>query len=340
MGFFRAIGNAFSSAADAVADAVDAFMEAVSDAGETVGNAIADGLNAIGNAARNIPVIGPALARVLVWLGGVISAAFDYFAAVDKGLGSILGGVASGLIRIVGGILSLDGQLILEGLGDIGSGIAGGVILIGGTFIARVQTVVLLQGAGRRLTAAERQLLRRVFQRSLALYNVRIVEGFAGIFSVNDRPFTLGNTIYVKNVEIGGVPALLIDVPDLLIHECVHVWQHQHGGARYLADALYAQTTLPNEYSWTAELARGIADWVDFNKEAQAQMIENIYTYGSLIVGTDPPVVGNGVFFDADGDTQIAHLDFSGVDHTDLAIAAVAALRGATNFRLSNLGGS
>ena len=95
--------------------------------------------------------------------------------------------------------------------------------------------------------------LAKVFGGSVALYNVRIVEGRSGVFGANQRPFTLGNTIYMKRTE----PARFAD---MLVHEVVHVWQYQHLGPRYTAD-LGAQARYGEEgrapSHWEAGLARG-----------------------------------------------------------------------------------
>src|SRR5205814_3844422 len=109
-----------------------------------------------------------------------------------------------------------------------------------GTFVALVQKVLFLQRPARALTEAEREMLRRVFRRSVSLYNVRLVEGRAGLFGFNVRPFTLGNTIYLKYY--------LSSLPGLLIHECVHVCQYQNIAPRYLIEALGAQVLLPDAY--------------------------------------------------------------------------------------------
>jgi hypothetical protein len=115
-----------------------------------------------------------------------------------------------------------------------------------------------------------------VFRGSVALDRVRVVPGPAGLFDVNDRPFTLGNTIYLKGRTS----------PKLLVHECVHVWQYQHRGPRYAYDALMAQRRLgQGAYDWRAELARGKA-WADFNAEAQAEYVADHWAEGSPMSGT------------------------------------------------------
>lgn len=333
MGFWSDVGDAISSGANAVADAVEtgvnAVEEVVTDVVETVGNGIEDGISAVGDVLGGIPVIGGILEGVFDWAGSVISGVFDFVGAVVKGVFGIIGGVIAGVIRIVGGILSLDGGLIVKGLLDIVSGVAGAIILIVGKAISLVQTVFLLQKPERRLTREERALLKRVFRESVALYNVRLIEGWAGIYSVNSRPFTLGNTIYLKDHVTSAEP-------ELLVHEVTHVWQYQNTGARYASDAIGAQWFVDNAYSWEDEIARGNDDWVEFNLEAEAAFLEDIYTDGDLITGS---VVehGNGRFYDADGKKSIGRFNFNGVNHTDRANEGVAVVRRAKAIRLSGL---
>lgn len=325
MGWFS---DAVDAVADAVSDVVEDVADAVTDVVEAVGNAVEDAFDWLAGQADKLPWAGGFLGGVLRWLGRTVSGVFDLVGAVIKGASAIVSGLLSGLIRIVGGIFSLDWPLILEGLTDIGSGFAGAIILVLGKLISLVQTVsYFLQPNERKLTDQEKADLKRVFHDSLALYNIRLVEGYAGAYSLNPRPFTLGNTIYLKERDVTAEP-------DLLVHECVHVWQYQHAGARYTADALGAQW-FGNAYDWPKEIAEGRTDWVDFNKESQGQFLEDVYTDGELIDGPRT-LRGDGVFYDADGKTKIGRFEFPiGDDHTDRANDAVAALRGERSFRLS-----
>jgi len=66
--------------------------------------------------------------------------------------------------------------------------------------------------------------------------------------------------------------------PDILVHECVHVWQYQNIGSRYTMDALGAQAVYgAGAYDWEAELARGNSDWNDFIKR---QRLDSFRTFG------------------------------------------------------------
>ncbi len=333
MSVWGSIKHAVSSGANALADAVEtgvnAAEEVVTDVVETVGNGIEDGISAVGDVLGGVPVIGGFLEGAFDWAGSVISGVFDFAGAIVKGVLGIIGGVIAGVIRIIGGILSLDGDLIVTGLLDIVSGIAGAVILIVGKAISLVQTVFFLQKPERRLTKEEKALLKRVFRESVALYNVRLIEGWAGIYSLNSRPFTLGNTIYLKDHVVSAEP-------ELLVHEVTHVWQYQNTGSRYASDAIGAQWFVDNAYSWEDEIARGNDDWVEFNLEAQAAFLEDIYTDGDLLHGSRVEH-GNGRFYDADGKKAIGRFDYNGGHHTDRANEGVAVVRGAAAIRLSGL---
>lgn len=299
MGWFSDVVDAVG---DAIEDAANAVGEAVSDAVETVGNAIEDALDWLGG---DVPI----WSDILGWLGGVISGVFDFVGAVIKGVLGFIGGLLGGLVKVVGGILSLNGGLILEGLGDIFSSLAGALILIVGKFISLVQTILPFQAKERRLSKEEVALLQRVFCKSIAYYNVRLIEGRAGLFGLNARPFTLGNTIYLKSRNVSTDPGLLV-------HEVTHVWQYQNHGARYASDAIYAQWFVDNEYSWEAEVNRGNLLWLDFNREAQASFIEDIFNDGELLTGGTVTATGNGAFFDADDSATTGRFMVGAVDHT------------------------
>ena len=312
-----AVSDAVDTAAGVVQAVVDAAGDAVTDFVETGGNAAADGLNAVG-----VP-----------WLGGVLAGITNLAGATIKAGFAIVSGIVGGLIRIVGGLLTLNGNLILKGLIDIGSGIAGALIVIAGTLLSLIQRLFFLQSNDRALTKQEKDMLRRVLYNSLALYNIRLIEGWSGAFGINDRAFTLANTIYLK----GNDPAVR---PDVLVHECVHVWQYQNIGSRYTMDALGAQAIYGDAaYDWEAELTRGNSDWNDFNKEAQAQLIQDIWRWGSLTFNghtTD----GDGCFYDLEDvqsrfDNGTAEFIFRGTGYTDLATQAIKSLRGSINLRWS-----
>jgi len=139
---------------------------------------------------------------------------------------------------------------------------------------------VFLGTRTRPLTKGEREIVERVFGKSLAYYNIRIALGRGGLFRLgyalagckHARPFVLGNTIYF----FGGTVE-----SDVLIHECTHVWQYQHCGPAYAAKALAAQFILGNAaYDWMREVKRGRTRWQDMNFEAQAQLVQDAWCRG------------------------------------------------------------
>jgi hypothetical protein len=219
-----------------------------------------------------------------------------------------------------------------RGLGDLASSLAGSVVLLAGKSVALIHAILFMQRGERALTEPERALLRQVFRGSVALYNVRLVTGFAGLFSVNDRPFTLGNTIYMK----GDDPAANLDT---LVHECTHVWQFQNAGVRYATDALWAQATIAGqgEYVWEDEPTRGNTSWQDFNREAQAALVQDVWRLGALSAGSVP---GAGGFYTDHPVGPDAVFVKGGTDHTPLAVQCADTLRKATAWRLSALFGS
>jgi hypothetical protein len=331
------IGSGIARGSDAVAGAVEAVVgavaQAVSDVVETIGTVSRNGLDAVAGFAGRPAGIGPVLKFVVHWLASVVSAVFELGATAVQAFVDLVAGVVAGVIRLVfggiGGLLAWDARVARRGLGDLASSIAGSVVLLAGKALALVQAVVFMQRGERALTDAERTMLKQVFRGSVALYNVRLVEGFAGLFSANPRPFTLGNTIYMK----GDDPALNLDT---VVHECTHVWQFQNVGVRYATDALWAQATISGqgEYVWEDEPTRGNTLWQDFNREAQAQLVQDMWKYGGQTAGSAP---GSGAFYTDNPVGPTVSFVKNGIDHTPVAVQCATRLRKATAWRLSNL---
>lgn len=213
-------------------------------------------------------------------------------------LGSVVVAAVSVLAAVVGGLRGLATRP-----GNLPAAAGGAMLVVFAKLVALAQALVGLQRRQRGLTAGERALLAGVFGRSVDLRAVRVVPGHAGLFSLNARPFTLGATVYLK-ARHGEA---------LLVHECVHVWQYQHLGSRYTVDALRAQRKLrAGAYRWVDELDRGRRHWREFNREAQAQFLEDIVHHGP------------DFFVD-----ERAGFRFERVDYTDLARRTVAEIRAA-----------
>lgn len=340
-----------------VGGVINAVADAVTDMVETAGNGIQDGLIFIGHGLKGKAVFYPkegAYSGFFAWLGGVVAGLTNLVGAAVKGSLGIVGGVTGGIIKVVfgfvGALFSGDWSVSIMGIIDMGSGLAGAIISTLGTLASLLQRISFLQNNERTLTKAEIALLRTVFKDSISLYNIRLIEGWSGIFGITTHgAFTLNNTIYLNAKDISVHP-------ETLVHECLHVWQYQNLGVRYIMDALGAQWIYGREpggihdaYDWTDELARGKTKWEDFNKEAQATLIHEIWDEGSLNIreaGKSLNTIkkGSGAFYEKNDSQENYSLTFSesfiskrdGADYTRLAIAAVKSLRGYWNFRLSH----
>jgi len=328
------------STGDRVAALGNAAGEALSDLVETAGTFGRDLADTGGLAAGRIPGVGIALRWSLHWIGTVVSAAADLVATVLKVVVELAVALVVVVVRLIAGGASTVGgarrsgagagvggrRTFVQGVGETAASLAGPVLVTSGKALALVQAVLLGQRGERPLTAEERARLDRVFRGSVALYNVRVVDGFSGLFGLNRRPFTLGNTIYMKGYLRRRGPERYAAT---LVHECGHVWQNQNVGTRYAIQALWAQCTIADRYDWEKELARGNVRWSDFNREAQAQLLMHVWQHGRS--GTD---AAPGAFY-AEDPIGAAHFTWNGVDRTALAREAVATMRGARSHRYS-----
>lgn len=249
--------------------------------------------------------------------GASLSALLFLVSMSLRALLAILAGTLVGPLRMLGGLVRMDGGLAKRGFRDLATGWAGGLTGVAGSLLGFVQTLLFLQPLDRPLDAREREVLRRVYGGSVALDNVRIIAGKAGLFSVTTRPFTLGNRLLMQAVDTAAEV-------EVLVHECGHIWQHQHLGPRYIADALWAQWSYRwrggDAYDWRQE-SRAKARWQDFNFEAQAEFLSAVFRGGRL-AGRQ----GDGVFFEDPGaaeasfrlqgpDEDLTHLARETVEH-------------------------
>jgi hypothetical protein len=313
----------------------NAVGEAVSDLVETAGTAGRNALDAAGPAAGRIPGVGTALRWLLHWAATVVSAATDLVATLLKIAVELVVAAGVAVVRLVGGLAGAVARrprgpgrrTFPQGAGEVAASVAGPVLVLSGKALALVQAVLLGQWGERALTAEERDRLDRVFRGSVALYNVRVVDGIAGLFALNERPFTLGNTIYMKHHLRRKGPERYAAT---LVHECGHVWQNQHVGTRYAIQALWAQWMIDDRYDWEKELARGRARWSYFNREAQAELLMHVWQHGRR-----GPDAAPGAFFADDPIGDDARFRWDDVDRTALARDAVTTARGTRSPRYS-----
>lgn len=86
----------------------------------------------------------------------------------------------------------------------------------------------------RKLSNQELQIAKSVFGDSINYDLVRINQWFG-----NDRAFV---TLHTINVNPSKINTNTLEGKATLIHELTHVWQYEHLGAKYVADALIAQS--------------------------------------------------------------------------------------------------
>lgn len=126
---------------------------------------------------------------------------------------------------------------------------------------------------GRSLLRTERQVAETIYERSLDLDRVRVVET-----GVANAPTTLGNQIRVApgrslSDEAG---------KSILIHELMHVWQYQTQGTRYITCSIAHQidaavsTGTRNAAYFNYQLNERSSIY-DYPAEQQAQIVQDYY---------------------------------------------------------------
>jgi hypothetical protein len=152
----------------------------------------------------------------------------------------------------------------------------------------------------RRLTAAERAELERVFGASIGYERIRLGEAAAWTNTANrlmawllrrppptgDNAMTLGNIIFfprrLRPAAADGVLASSSDL-DWLVHEATHVWQYQNSGPGYLFHSVWELIRLgPKAYAYGGEhgllRARESKKTLgDFGVEQQAEIARDYY---------------------------------------------------------------
>ena len=265
------------------------------------------------------------------WINGILLGSGTVISAIIKSIAGIIGSGVSSILFLINTLISFSIEPALQGLTNLLITIAGGIISILSNLFILIARVVGLLSEGRQLSEDEKNILRVVFRTSLNPNKIRI----AYFPFWHKYFFALHNTIYSPHKD-QSIP------PHLLVHESVHVWQYHHEGVKYLAEALLAQVqygikNIPgNAYDWTAEISRGKTDWGNFNKEAAAQLIEEIWKEGEACIPSneaEPLEVENGcgVFFIMSAEEDNRKPRFiskrNHQDYTDLAIESMLMIR-------------
>lgn len=297
----KKVKKAVSKAADKVADAVDKAAATARNAYESAADAC-----------EIIPIIGSAVATGTRWLGRVTEGIFDLASAAIRGAGSVIGGILSGALLMLTGDLK-------DAFLDMFHGVLGGILIVAGSAISLIQTIFGKEQRKRFLTKEEHDLLYQVYCASVQLNQIKIIEGASGVFGFTDRPFTMGNIIYMKNTSQARWNRTLV-------HEVCHVWQYQEEGSYYSSEALGAQFYFEAQFQsaynwWDPEVNEGNMVWLDWNREAQAAFVEDLWLSGEVSDNGGPFVLADGVYFTADGITCVGRFRFTPVGASDDAAA-------------------
>ncbi|MBV9989462.1 MAG: hypothetical protein JO301_17410 [Chitinophagaceae bacterium] len=315
--------------ADRLQGFVSDLADCLADVFESAGNTFSEWLRLPPGYAQSSP-LKRCIFSIPAWFGNMIAGIGNLLGVLIKALFGIAAGIAGAGIKMVLAPARNNRGFLSEAAADLVFPITGSLLLIGAHSVSLLQRCFLCQRFDRRLSDAEWNMLLQVFGTSVSLYNIRIVDGWSKLFgSTGSRAFTLGNLIIANKMDF-------VRQPWVLVHECVHVWQSQHLGNRYAAEALFAQWRYrhPGAYDWTAEPGRGKTHWLKFNPEAAAELIEDAWLEGSA--GTDADR-GRGTFFSAANSGRIPFFIASKdrVDHTALALEAWQAIRSRQSWRWS-----
>jgi hypothetical protein len=243
-----------------------ALGELTSDITESLGTGVYKMTSRIFRAAQEANSYRVAFFFMMKYYGILFQCATLLFAFLVKSVFSIIGDLCTAIWSLLLGSFQLDKGLLIKGFLLPFHSLNGHLLVFFGYIVVVIQKLFFIQKSDRSFTENESDVLKDLFDDSLAMYNVRVVAGRCGLFHVNGRPFVLGNFIFMKDINMQrGLP--------ILIHECVHVWQYQQYGARYASEALYAQWSLRNAYDWRSEKEKS-DNWRYWNREAQAAFIE------------------------------------------------------------------
>lgn len=222
-------------------------------------------------------VVVSSLASRLVDAGrGLLTGVVSATVGVARGLRVVLTGLVGGVALYVRGRPREGRFLLRRGLWRVAQLPVDVFLMLAGRVVSAVQVLLWMEPVGRRLSGYEVTLLRPIFGASVDYAAVRLKEGPLGVLGVSGRAFAHGDTVFVPP------PSGPTDL-GLLVHELVHVWQHQHGGTAYMSSAIVAQLSRDG-YDWRKGVERDLR-WEELNPEQQAQFIEEATLVGLIHPG-------------------------------------------------------
>lgn len=232
-----------------------------------------------------------------------------------------------GLLALLTGDASILGQALKDLWEVVKDGIyaaIGAVIFLALRIVDIVQSVLGVQPAKRHLTKGERGLLWPIFGESLNYDAIEIVDGPAGLLTMTGRALTMGFTIYLPSYS-----------EQTLVHECVHVWQFEFQGFKYIGNSALNQLDRIafnkgyQPYNWQTRLDAGDTWYTIKSAEAQAKFVEDIYASGRFDIEAPgvPDDETPGAFFKEDKELGHNVFEVSGTSYTEQANAAWRIIR-------------
>src|SRR5690606_7127022 len=118
----------------------------------------------------------------------------------------------------------------------------------------------------RPLSAEERAILEPIFGEGLNYDDIRVRIGDIGIFTQDDRPLVIGNTILVPEGRLKDGEIRRDD----LVHEALHNWQFQQGGIEYIKLSVQDQLTGGSSAYDISGALENRTPWNELRTEQQA----------------------------------------------------------------------
>ena len=187
-----------------------------------------------------------------------------------------------------------------------------------------IQSILGIQKKKRPLTELERGILWKVFRNLLNYNAISIIDGNAGLLTMSNRALTMGFNIYLPSYSL-----------KTLVHECVHVWQFQFEGTKYIGQSALTQLDSMlfskgyHPYDWVGPISTTKSWYLLKSVEAQAQFIEDVFSGGKFIF-LDKAILPDkspGAFFKEDKETGHNNFEYKGPDYTVIANEAWRILR-------------
>jgi len=278
-----ALAGAFDWAGDLWNNVVDFVV----DTGGAVLNNIGDFLGSVGGFLKDV---AEGIWDVAKETGEVITEnAAGLIKEALGGLQGVLEAVANGE-GIAGSYV--DGiKAAAKGLQDLGLNAVSAAIMNIATFISSIESAMNSAPESRPLSPEERTMLEDIYGDSIDYDKVRIKEGDEGLINMVNKngAFVLGDTILISSNYSPEQRR------DILVHEMMHVWQYQNGGADYLAKAVMSYVNGEADpisgkdrgYYYQNDVVSN-KPFGELTPDQQAQLIQDAFSKG-VIPPTTPP---------------------------------------------------